>query len=399
MCKVKGSAALVIAAAAMMMFLTGCETTKHAEVMSAEELATLAQASKSEGSDVGSGEQGGIPLAGQGMSEGSLSVGGGSGSSTSGSADMSISSLNPEGPPLPTLRGGDSGIDHSGAGTLTDSSGGGTGSTSSEANVVGGDSSTPPRSPERADWMTDYPSGNRSPAALFGPESPPQATLRDGADSFAGGSSGGPGGTGGSTIESEGAGEAGPHGFEGQQFVRALTPSDFVPEAPPQANLGNDGGSTFSGSGTSETSGSGDEEVQLPHHSGTEETMEPLSQADLGSNQGDDGDGLRHVYFDFDKYVIRHESISALEWNAHLLTAKYPQSGVLIEGHCDERGTSEYNLVLGERRAKAVKNYLVDLGVLSWRIQIVSYGKERPSCHESEESCWQKNRRGHLLLQ
>ena len=71
---------------------------------------------------------------------------------------------------------------------------------------------------------------------------------------------------------------------------------------------------------------------------------------------------------------------------------------MLIEGHCDERGTNEYNLALGERRAKAAMNYLVSQGVQANRITIISYGKERPVCNEQNESCWSKNRRAHFLV-
>ena len=88
-----------------------------------------------------------------------------------------------------------------------------------------------------------------------------------------------------------------------------------------------------------------------------------------------------------------------LEKDVELLKGTYKDSGVLIEGHCDERGTVEYNLELGKRRAQAVKDYLVDRGIEESRIRIVSYGKERPFCTESNESCFQKNRRGHFVRQ
>ncbi len=104
---------------------------------------------------------------------------------------------------------------------------------------------------------------------------------------------------------------------------------------------------------------------------------------------------LADVFFDFDRSVIRDEARSRLESNAGLLKS---QSGekVLIEGHCDERGTSAYNLVLGERRARAAAQYLRDLGLPSSQIQITSYGKERPFCEEHSEACWQSNRRAHF---
>lgn len=104
---------------------------------------------------------------------------------------------------------------------------------------------------------------------------------------------------------------------------------------------------------------------------------------------------LADIFFDFDRFVIRHDARSGLESNAGVLKS---QSGekILVEGHCDERGTSAYNLVLGERRAQATAQYLRDLGIPSSQIQITSYGKERPFCTEHNEACWQSNRRAHF---
>ncbi len=109
--------------------------------------------------------------------------------------------------------------------------------------------------------------------------------------------------------------------------------------------------------------------------------------------------GLADVFFDFDQYAIRPDAVPVLEENAGLLKDTYKNFSVLVEGHCDDRGTVEYNLELGKRRAQAVKDYLVDLGIEESRIQIVSYGKEKPFCAESEPSCWQQNRRGHFVRQ
>ena len=108
---------------------------------------------------------------------------------------------------------------------------------------------------------------------------------------------------------------------------------------------------------------------------------------------------MADVFFDYDEYAIRPDAVPVLEKDAELLKSTYKDSGVLIEGHCDERGTVEYNLELGKRRAQAVKDYLVDLGIEESRIRIVSYGKERPFCAESEPSCWKQNRRGHFVRQ
>jgi len=107
-------------------------------------------------------------------------------------------------------------------------------------------------------------------------------------------------------------------------------------------------------------------------------------------------DNLKDVFFDFDKYDIRPPDAKTLDTNAAWL--KTNDNLVLIEGHCDERGTNEYNLALGERRAKATMNYLVGQGVQANRITIISYGKERPTCSEHSEACWAKNRRSHFLV-
>lgn len=104
---------------------------------------------------------------------------------------------------------------------------------------------------------------------------------------------------------------------------------------------------------------------------------------------------LSDIFFDFDRFSIRDEARAGLEANAGLLKLSSGKK-VLIEGHCDERGTNAYNLVLGERRAQAVAQYLRDLGVPSSQIQITSYGKERPFCTEHSEACWQSNRRAHF---
>jgi len=105
---------------------------------------------------------------------------------------------------------------------------------------------------------------------------------------------------------------------------------------------------------------------------------------------------LKDIFFDFDKYDIRPADAKTLDANAQWL--KSNDNLVLIEGHCDERGTNEYNLALGERRAKSTMNYLVSQGVQANRITIISYGEERPQCTEHNEACWAKNRRSHFLV-
>jgi peptidoglycan-associated lipoprotein len=105
---------------------------------------------------------------------------------------------------------------------------------------------------------------------------------------------------------------------------------------------------------------------------------------------------VRDAYFDFNKSDIRADAREALSKTADFLK-NYPQIKVNIEGHCDERGSTEYNLALGDRRANATKQYLVSLGISADRITTVSYGKEKPFCMESNEACWQQNRRGHFV--
>jgi len=106
---------------------------------------------------------------------------------------------------------------------------------------------------------------------------------------------------------------------------------------------------------------------------------------------------LKDIHFDFDKYDIRPGDAKTLDGNAGWLKSN-PNHLVLIEGHCDERGTNEYNLALGERRAKSTMNYLVSQGVQASRITIISYGEERPTCTQKTEECWAQNRRAHLLV-
>ena len=106
--------------------------------------------------------------------------------------------------------------------------------------------------------------------------------------------------------------------------------------------------------------------------------------------------GVHDAYFDFDKGDIRADAREALSQTAEYLKAN-PSIRVTIEGHCDERGSTEYNLGLGDRRAAAVKEYLVSLGISADRMNTVSFGKEKPFCMQHDETCWQQNRRGHFV--
>jgi peptidoglycan-associated lipoprotein len=124
-----------------------------------------------------------------------------------------------------------------------------------------------------------------------------------------------------------------------------------------------------------------------PATSAPTSSIVPGSAEDLRVNVGDT------VHFDYDRYDIMDSDRAVLQRQVAWL-GKYPSVRVTVEGHCDERGTREYNLALGARRANAVKEYLVSLGVSAGRLETISYGKERPMCTESSESCWAQNRRG-----
>ena len=107
---------------------------------------------------------------------------------------------------------------------------------------------------------------------------------------------------------------------------------------------------------------------------------------------------LQDIHFDFDRYEIRPDDARILDANAEWLKT-HPEYLLLVEGHADERGTSEYNLALGDRRARSSLNYLVAQGVKANRITTISYGEMRPLCRESSESCWAENRRSHFAVQ
>lgn len=133
------------------------------------------------------------------------------------------------------------------------------------------------------------------------------------------------------------------------------------------------------------------EEAPAPVASAPSSSISPGSAEDFRVNVGDT------VFFETDQHSIRADAQSVLQKQAAWLK-QYPQTKLLVEGHADERGTREYNLALGDRRAYAVKEFLVSLGVDAARLQTKSYGKERPTCTESDDSCWQQNRRGYSVL-
>ena len=139
--------------------------------------------------------------------------------------------------------------------------------------------------------------------------------------------------------------------------------------------------------------------VDTPPPAVEDQVEDPLMSADMQIVN----DELRRrgfspdIYFNLDDSTLSDESRERLARNAELLKGR-PEFQLTIEGHADERGTNEYNLALGERRANAVRDYLSSLGVDGGRLRTISYGEERPVCTESEESCWSQNRRGHMVI-
>ena len=130
-------------------------------------------------------------------------------------------------------------------------------------------------------------------------------------------------------------------------------------------------------------------------------TAAPLTEAELFRRMSLSELNAEHplgdAFFDYDQATLRDDARRALQQDAQWL-AKWPQTAIRIDGHCDERGTAEYNLALGERRAVAIRTYLTDLGVRPDRIQTSSLGKEAPFCQENSELCWLQNRRGHFEI-
>lgn len=126
----------------------------------------------------------------------------------------------------------------------------------------------------------------------------------------------------------------------------------------------------------------------------------PPSEGDMtrGRIRGEgEGGPLQDIHFAYDSFELASEARETLHANSDWLKSN-SQAKVEVEGHCDERGTSEYNLALGAKRAKAARDYLVSLGISPERLSTISYGEEVPLCHESTESCWAQNRRSHFLI-
>jgi len=129
----------------------------------------------------------------------------------------------------------------------------------------------------------------------------------------------------------------------------------------------------------------------------TEQQMAKIESKDIRSKFEEISGMFKDIYFDYDKYDVREDAKQTLKAVADHLRKNAAQK-VLIEGHCDDRGTSEYNLGLGDKRSRSAKDFLVSLGVPSSRIDTISYGKEKTVCSEHTEDCWAKNRRGHFVI-
>jgi peptidoglycan-associated lipoprotein len=129
-------------------------------------------------------------------------------------------------------------------------------------------------------------------------------------------------------------------------------------------------------------------------------TPPPVVQAPTPLPTDEDlfGQNVKDVYFDYDKSDVRADQQAAVQGDAQFLT-QHSNISFTIEGHCDDRGSTEYNLALGDQRAGSVKNALVSAGISAARIKTISYGKEKPFCMEDNEACWQQNRRGHFVYQ
>jgi peptidoglycan-associated lipoprotein len=160
----------------------------------------------------------------------------------------------------------------------------------------------------------------------------------------------------------------------------ALAVSGCPKKTPPPSEIGPGGGFGSGGLG----------EGNIPPSSPGEITEGRIK------GQGEGGP-LQDIHFAYDAFELSSEARETLRTNSDWLKSN-SQTKVEIEGHCDDRGTAEYNLALGAKRAKAARDYLVSLGISAERLSTISYGEELPLCHEASESCWEQNRRAHFLV-
>lgn len=121
--------------------------------------------------------------------------------------------------------------------------------------------------------------------------------------------------------------------------------------------------------------------------------VDASAETDIRGTEFRENAALGRIYFDFDKYALTNSAITTLKENARVLQAA-PNTEILVEGHCDDRGTIEYNIALGQKRAKTVRDYYIELGIAANRISTISYGKEQPVCYSQTDTCRSQNRRG-----
>ena len=162
------------------------------------------------------------------------------------------------------------------------------------------------------------------------------------------------------------------------------------PEAPPSAS-----------SGAAGAEGAGTQRQGEGQRGGASESTVPPGSLDAlrqgKSTATPSTSPLQDIFFDFDRYDLRSDARDTLRTNADWLKNN-PSARIEIEGHCDERGTNEYNLALGAKRAQSAKDYLVTLGVSAERLSTISYGEEIPVCKEQTETCWRRNRRARFVV-
>jgi peptidoglycan-associated lipoprotein len=164
---------------------------------------------------------------------------------------------------------------------------------------------------------------------------------------------------------------------------------------PPTSRPQSQGAATGAGTGAGAGAGSGQAGQGRGGAGAGPSERSSLEALRQGEKPGSSGP-LKEIYFDYDRYDVRADAREALKTNAEWLKSN-PQVRVQIEGHADERGTNEYNLALGAKRAQAAKDYLVTLGIVESRLTTISYGEEVPVCKEQTEDCWQKNRRARFV--
>jgi peptidoglycan-associated lipoprotein len=153
---------------------------------------------------------------------------------------------------------------------------------------------------------------------------------------------------------------------------------------PGDGHTGHGVGDPFSGGSDGSGGVDGSKSVPVPHQEARLQKYSPTSD-------------LNDIHFKFDQYDLDDDSRSVLRKNASYLKAN-PMAKIEVQGHCDERGTNNYNIALGERRAQSTKRYLVSQGVNASRIHTISYGEEKPFCFDRNENCWLENRRAHFMI-